>query len=218
MAWLFYIVWPFVSSFFKTIFLSWRKKGLKKLPEGGLIFAANHNSNAEGALLNTIRYRPVRFLGKEELFKKPIHGFIQRGLGTIPLKRGKSDKAAMEKAVNALKNGKWIGIFPEGTRGDGRELGEAHTGVIRLALMADVPIVPVGISGGTRAWPKGKKPRLFKKVHVLIGDPWKVPPPPEGREYTYDELKRLAEELLYDRIGTLWDRSKEEPLPRHQDR
>jgi 1-acyl-sn-glycerol-3-phosphate acyltransferase len=193
-----------------TIFRSWRKEGNRDLPSGGLIFAANHNSNAEGPLLNTIRFKPVRFLGKQELFDKPLHGFIQKGLGTIPIKRGKSDNIAMEKAVLALKKGKWIGIFPEGTRGDGRTLGDAHTGVIRLALMADVPIIPVGISGGTKAWPKGRRPRLFKKVHVKIGEPWKVPQPSSGGQYSYDALKELAGELLYERIGELWDRSKEE--------
>jgi 1-acyl-sn-glycerol-3-phosphate acyltransferase len=211
MAWLYYIVWPFVASYFKTIFRCWRVEGRKNLPKEGAIFAANHVSNAEGPILNALRYRPVRFLGKSELFQKSLNGFIMRGVGTIPIIRGGSDIEAFSFAVSALKKGKWIGIFPEGTRGNGRELQEPHTGVIRLALLADVPIIPVGFSGGTKAWPKGSGPKPFNKVYVKIGEPWRVPKPSDGREFTYEELKELARYLMFELIGPLWDRSREEP-------
>ncbi len=186
-------------------------EGKENIVEGGVIFAANHVSNAEGVLLNSIRYRPIRFLGKEELFKTPIGRIINGGLGTIPIKRGKSDNEALIKAVDALKEGKRIGIFPEGTRGNGKELGKPHTGVIRLALMADVPIIPVGISGGSRAWPRGKSPKLFRKVYVRIGEPWYVPKPAGGREFSYEELRELSEYLLYQLIEPLWDKTREAP-------
>lgn len=211
MAWLFYIVHPFVATFFKTIFRAWRIEGRKNIQKEGAIYASNHNSNAEGILLNSIRYRPIRFLGKAELFSNPFKNLIMSGLGTIPVQRGKSDKIAFKTAVEALQNGKSIGIFPEGTRGNGHELLKPHTGVIRLAVLSGVPVVPVGISGGTRAWPKGKMPRFFKKVKVKIGEPWQVPVPSDGRDFTYEELKELAEYLMYELIDPLLERSMESP-------
>ncbi|MBN1389937.1 MAG: 1-acyl-sn-glycerol-3-phosphate acyltransferase [Candidatus Thermoplasmatota archaeon] len=212
MAWLYYIVYPAVSFYFRMAFRIWKIPGREKIPKGGKIYAANHCSNAEGPILNLIHYmRPVRFLGKSELFENPVKNVIMRGVGTIPLKRGGSDSAALENAVKALKKGQFIGIFPEGTRGNGKDLRSPHTGVIRLALMADVPIVPVGISGAIRSWPRNRIiPKFGKKVWLTIGEPWYVPKPPPGHEYTYEELKGLANELMYERIGRLIDRSKNE--------
>ncbi|HHD15352.1 MAG TPA: 1-acyl-sn-glycerol-3-phosphate acyltransferase [Euryarchaeota archaeon] len=205
MSWLYYLAWPIVAPIFKTMFLCWKVEGKENMVKKGAIFAANHVSNAEGPILNALRYRPVRFLGKEELFHKPFSRIILKGVGTIPIKRGKSDKIAFEKALLALKRGNWIGIFPEGTRGNGRELGDPHTGAIRLAMLADVPIVPVGFSGGTKAWPKGGWPKPFRKVNVRIGPPWKVPRPEDGREPTYAELKELARYLMFELIQPLVD-------------
>jgi len=203
MAWLYYIVWPFVSSFFKTIFKCWKIENKKRFKIKGAIYAANHSSSAEGALINSYSYNPIRFLGKSELFNKPLNGFLMRGVGTIPIIRGASDKVGFQKAVEALHDGKRIGIFPEGTRGDGKTLLQPHTGVIRLAVLSGAPIIPVGISGGSKAWPKGKGPKFFKKIQVQVGEPWTVPQPSEGREFEYEELKELVDYLMFELIEPL---------------
>ncbi len=209
MTWLFYIVWPAMSTYFKITFRLWKFPEKKNLPKGGKIFASNHCSNAEGAILNLLWYKPVRFLGKSELFEHPIQRIAMKGVGTIPIKRGRSDKEGFQHAVIALKAGHNVGIFPEGTRGDGKTLLPPHTGVIRLALLASVPIIPVGISGANKAWPRGKIFPIFrKKVWMKIGDPWYVPEPPEGHEYTYEELKALSDELMTGKIEPLIDWSK----------
>lgn len=211
MSWLFYLGWPFVAPYFKMTFRFWKVPDRDKIPKGGKIYAVNHCSNAEGPILNLFHAKPVRFLGKSELFRMPHQRIVLKGVGTIPIKRGAHDTIAFKHAVIALKKGAYIGIFPEGTRGNGTELLPPHTGVIRLALLADVPIVPVGLSGAKRSWPKGRYlPRFRKKIWVKIGDPWYVPKPPVGRKYSYDELKALAEELLYERIQPLVDFSKNE--------
>ncbi|MGA1819521.1 MAG: lysophospholipid acyltransferase family protein [Thermoplasmatota archaeon] len=211
MAWLFYLAWPFVNPFFRIVFGLFRLPDRSKLPKGGRIYAVNHCSNAEGVVLNLFHYRPVRFLGKSELFRLPHQRIVMKGVGAIPIVRGGSDQEALRYAIDALKKGEYIGIFPEGTRGDGIHLNPPHTGVIRLALLADAPIIPVGISGAKRSWPKGRfLPKLGRRVWVKIGDPWYVPKPPAGRDYTYDELKVLANELMYDRIEPLIDPSKNE--------
>ncbi|MGA1866386.1 MAG: lysophospholipid acyltransferase family protein [Thermoplasmatota archaeon] len=211
MSWLFYIAYPIAAPYFRLAFRLCRIEGRDKIPKGGKIYASNHCSNAEGPILNLIHVKPVRFLGKSELFRPIYKGIVLKGVGSIPIIRGGSDRIALEKAVSALKKGDYIGIFPEGTRGNGKDLNPPHTGVIRLALMADVPIVPVGISGAKRSWPKGKVfPKFGRKVWVKIGDPWYVPEPPSGREYTYEELRELANDLMFNRIGKLIDPSKNE--------
>jgi len=209
MTWLFYLVWPVVSTYFKTAFKLWKIPGKEKIPEGGKIFAVNHCSNADGVILNLLKYEPVRFLGKIELFRLPHQRIAMKGVGTIPIKRGKGDVEALEDAINALKKGVSVGIFPEGTRSDGTRIIPPHTGVIRLALLAEVPIIPVGISGAKRSWPKGRfLPRFGRKIEVKIGKPWIVPRPPDGREYTYDELKELARILMYEKVEPLVDHTK----------
>lgn len=210
MAWLFYLLWPIVAPYFKLAFRFWRVPEKEKIPGGGKIYAANHCSNAEGPILNLFHFKPVKFLGKSELFRSPYQRIAMKGVGTIPIKRGASDKKAFEQAVSALKKGDYIGIFPEGTRGNGSELLPPHTGVIRLAILADVPIIPVGFSGAKKAWPRGRYLPRFRKVWVKVGDPWYVPKAPSGREYTYDELKKLANELMYEKIQPLIDFSRNE--------
>ncbi len=207
MTWLYHIVTPPLLCYFRTTFRAWeRPESLGVLPEGGIIFASNHCSNAEGPMMAAYLDRPVRFLAKQELFDRPHSRFFFKGIGSIPVRRGRSDATALENVVVALKKGHYIGIFPEGTRGDGRTLLEPHTGVIRLALLSGAPIVPIGISGGHLAWPKGRLfPRYGVKVTARFGRPWYVPGPPPGREYTYDELKELANELLFGRIAPLID-------------
>jgi len=102
MTWLFYLVWPVVSTYFKTAFKLWKIPGKEKIPEGGKIFAVNHCSNADGVILNLLKYEPVRFLGKIELFRLPHQRIAMKGVGTIPIKRGKGDVEALEDAINAL--------------------------------------------------------------------------------------------------------------------
>ncbi|MCK5774518.1 MAG: 1-acyl-sn-glycerol-3-phosphate acyltransferase [Thermoplasmata archaeon] len=206
MPYLYIIARIIVSPIFKTFMLAWRPIGKKNLPKGGMIFAANHTSAADGVLMNSHMYRPVRFLAKEELFATPFKRFIMKGIAQVPLKRGSSDMIAFSKAIEHLHKGDIIGIFPEGTRGDGKTLQRPHTGVIRLALLADVPIIPVGISGAKKAWPKGRYfPRFGKKVIVRYGEPWVVPKPVGKNEYSYEELRSLSQQLMDEKIRPLVD-------------
>ena len=204
MVYLFVLARILVSPIFLTFMRSWKPIGKKNIPKGGLIMAANHTSSADGVLLNSHMYRPVRFLAKEELFSTPFKKFIMIGVAQVPLKRGATDRIAFSRAIEHLHKGHIVGIFPEGTRGDGKTLRKPHTGVIRLALLANVPIVPVGISGGLRSWPKGRFfPKFGKKVTVRYGKPWHIPKPDGEREYSYEELRELSEILMNEKIKPL---------------
>ena len=207
MTWIYYLVRLPIGLLYKTLFLSWGGEGKKYLPRGGAILASNHGSSADPILVSCYHHKPVRYLAKEELFSNRFKRFILNGTASIPLKRGSSDRIAFESALAHLEKGHWVGMFPEGTRNNGRSLRRPHTGVIRLALIAKVPIIPIGISGSHRAWPKGSRfPRPFSKIRVKFGKPWKVPEHPEGGDYTYEELRGLADILLYDKIEPLIDK------------
>jgi 1-acyl-sn-glycerol-3-phosphate acyltransferase len=143
--------WPALVVVFRL-----RVRGKENLPrEGGYVLAANHWSNFDpwplGLPLFPRRY--LRFMAKAELFWPPLGWFITAG-GAFKVRRGESDREAVETAVQLCRDGHVVVMFPEGTR---REKGlrkkyEAkwHTGAARIALEARVPLVPAAISGTDR--------------------------------------------------------------------
>jgi 1-acyl-sn-glycerol-3-phosphate acyltransferase len=207
LTWLFYLLRPFLGTFFKTVWMVWRPKGKNRIPKGKVIIASNHVSKADPAVMMSFFWKPVKFLAKEELFQNPLSGFFYRSIGQIPVKRGGGDIEAFESALKELEKRRRVGIFPEGTRGNGRKMLRAHTGAVRLALLSGAPIVPMGISGSEKAFPKGSIIPRITRIRVRFGDPWYVPKPPDSEEYSYEELKQLAEHLLHDRIEPLLDHS-----------
>jgi 1-acyl-sn-glycerol-3-phosphate acyltransferase len=130
--------------------------GAEHVPKaGGAVLAANHNSNLDpwplGLPLFPRRY--LRFMGKSELFN-PVVGPIISSAGAFPVRRGQGDAEAIAKAVELCRAGEIVVMFPEGTR---RQKGlrkryeaRAHTGAARIALEADVPLVPAAIRGTDR--------------------------------------------------------------------
>jgi 1-acyl-sn-glycerol-3-phosphate acyltransferase len=142
--------WPVLYGLFRL-----RAKGREHLPEGGYVLAANHNSNFDpwplGLPLFPGRY--LRFMGKSELFWTPFKQFAVAA-GAFPVRRGEKDTVAIETAIDLCREGHVVVMFPEGTR---RKKGlrkryeaKAHTGAARIALGADVPLVPAGIVGTDR--------------------------------------------------------------------
>lgn len=183
---------------------------MENIPEGKGVMASNHVSKADGPLIITQFRNPVRYLSKEELFQTLRGKIFYEGVGQIPIRRGKSDSYAFEYALRELDKGNKVGVFPEGTRGDGKTFLKPHTGVIRLALLSDSPIIPVGVSGSVHAFPKGSILPTITKVKIKFGKPWIVPKPPAGREYTYEELQDLSQYLMDEKISPLIDWSMSE--------
>ena len=159
-----------------SMFLIKDIKGLDKVPKkGAFILASNHSSYLDPIIIPVIfvKYfkRKVHYLGKKELFKTWVGKKIHNTLGTIPIDRGGGDNA-LEKAIDTLKAGKIMGIFPEGGRTRTGKLNKGKTGVARLALWAKVPVVPIGIKGSYEIWPVHQKIFKFKKrIYINIGKP-----------------------------------------------
>lgn len=136
--------------------------------DGPLIVAGNHSGFLDGPLVTVWAPRPVRTLTKVEIFSG-LPGFVMSRIGQIPLDRDIPDRRALHAARAELARGGAVGVFPEGTRGDG-ELLEIKHGIGYLALRSGAPIVPVAVLGTQLAMPKGSKlPSRSHKVHVAFG-------------------------------------------------
>src|SRR4051812_8822008 len=144
------ISWPFVKLGFRL-----RARGLEHLPESGFVLAANHTSNFDPwpLALPLFPRRQLRFMAKSELFN-PILKPILAGGGAFPVRRGEADLEAIRRAVELVRDGEIVVMFPEGTR---RRKGlrkkheaRAHSGAARIAREAGVPLVPAAICGTDR--------------------------------------------------------------------
>ncbi|HYY04047.1 MAG TPA: lysophospholipid acyltransferase family protein [Gaiellaceae bacterium] len=145
------VSWPVIYGLFRL-----RVEGVENLPRsGGFVLAANHTSNFDPWPLGIPLWprRFLRFMAKSELFRWPLGPLISAG-GAFPVRRGERDVEAIRMAVELARGGDVVAMFPEGTR---RAKGlrkkyqaRAHTGAARIALEADVPLVPAAIRGTDR--------------------------------------------------------------------
>lgn len=141
--------------------------GRENIPKsGGVVLAGTHTSYSDILILGASTRRMVNFLGKIELFKGPGKWFMPL-MGVIPVDRSKSNPEALNSAINELKNGKLIGIFPEGTinRTDDIIKRPFKYGAVKMAYESDSLLVPFAIIG---------KVKPFRKVKIIFGEGYKV--------------------------------------------
>lgn len=181
----------------------WNVEGLERLPAreaGGMIIAMNHvhwmDIPVIGALM-PFRYR-LSWLGKAELFAHPLGNWFFSTMQVIPVKRGKRDLAAIESVVEALRGGAVLLIFPEGTRSRSGVLREGRGGAVRMALQANVPIVPVAVIG-TEHGVSGSLRR--KPVRLQVGQAY-IPASTTDDVSNVVQMKQLTDELM-SRIALL---------------
>lgn len=164
--------------------------GLDRIPErGAAILAANHLSMLDGVFLAlapaSSRRRPTSFLVAAEFFGNRFVGFFLRRFGQIPIRRGKGDAGALDEAIATIRAGALAGIFPEGRINDGTALQRGRTGVARIALASEAPVIPVGIWGTQHRWPRGR-PTLRRpirtRVAVSFGEPIEAMGDPQSQE------------------------------------
>jgi 1-acyl-sn-glycerol-3-phosphate acyltransferase len=142
--------WPVIRGLFRE-----RVQGLENLPEGGFVLAPNHVSNLDPWPLGMPLWprRQLNWMAKSELYK-PVVGTLITWGGAFPVRRGQRDEAAIETAVERVRAGAIVVIFPEGTRKEKglikRHESRPRTGAARVALRAGVPLVPAAIGGTDR--------------------------------------------------------------------
>ncbi len=194
--------------------------GAEQVPaSGGAILAANHIGLIDGPLLATYAPRPVHALTKREMFDGRLGGFL-RSTGQIPLDRRAADPGAIRSALRVVRDGGVLGIFPEGTRGDG-DFRRFHHGATYLALVTGAPVVPVALFG-TRAPGDGSTaiPERGGQIDIVFGRPWHTTqqPWPRTREHVSATSVLLRGHLLSELDGALsrTRRSLPGPLPAGQ--
>lgn len=129
------------------VFILFKTKGEENIPkEGAFLLCANHNSNMDPVLIAAGCHRQLTFMAKDELFHVFLLGKLIKALGAFPIKRGKGDAAAVMATLKIMKKGEATLIFPEGTRMKRGERKSVNSGIVRLAMQSDVPIVPAYVS------------------------------------------------------------------------
>lgn len=178
-----------------------RVEGQEHLPKSGpVILAANHRSFLDSMFIPLIVSRRVTFVAKAEYFDSWKTAWFFRGVGQIPIRRegGSASQGALDAAADVLRGGGVFGIYPEGTRTRTGRLHRGHTGVARLALQCNAPIVPVGLIGTDEVQPVDRKlPRFGRTVTVRFGEPLDMEHYHHG-DHDHLTLRAITDELMFE--------------------
>lgn len=139
--------------------------------EGPLVVAPIHVSLLDPPCVAAGLPRGLRFMAKEELFRFRPFAALITSLGSFPVKRGAGDTEAIRRAIAELEAGHAVLVFPEGTRNDADAMLPINRGVAMLAKRTGAPVLPVGICGTHRAWPRGAKGLRRAAFTVCFGVP-----------------------------------------------
>ncbi len=165
--WTLEMIRPVVGAFSRLL---WKIEfyGVENIPErGGLIVAANHQTYIDPFWLSLQIKRPTRYLAWSAAFRWPVVGRCLTWFGAWPLALEGADPAAIRRSLQWLREGGAVVIFPEGGRStETGSLERFKAGAVRLALEAEVPILPVTIKGGNYIWPRGRRFPRGGKVSV----------------------------------------------------
>jgi 1-acyl-sn-glycerol-3-phosphate acyltransferase len=150
-----------------------RVRGAYRMPKsGGVLVLSNHLSDVDPPALQVASPRVIRFMGKQELFEMPVLGTILRWFGVFAVKRGEPDRSALKFAVELIRSGQVVGVFPEGQISEDAELQELKHGVALIARQTECPVICVGLRGTQYVVPYGQMlPRpSFRTVHIAWGE------------------------------------------------
>lgn len=192
------------------VVLFFRGKCYKRenLPERGpFIGVINHNSIFDIPAMTLVAKQRAVTMVKHSLFDVPVLGWWLRAVGMFPVQRGESDQTAFDNALRHLKRGYVLFMAPEGTRKyDPDNPPRPHTGFVRLAQLADCPVVPIAFTGTREVLPPGAKFPKFVRIKAIVGKPLKfekIKVVPENREKLQEQaaeamnqVYRLRNELL----------------------
>ena len=185
--------WPLIHGLYRL-----RAQGVENLPKGGFVISANHTSNLDPWPLGLPMWprRQLHFMGKAELFNRVL-GPPLRAAGAFPVRRGRGGPEAIRTAVELVRAGRAVAIFPEGTRrvkGRRKKLqAKPHNGAARVALEGGVPLIPAAVAGTDRL-------SRFPRVRVVYGKPVELD---DLRGTDIRTASRLATERLMEEIERL---------------
>ncbi|RYL94872.1 1-acyl-sn-glycerol-3-phosphate acyltransferase [Sporolactobacillus sp. THM7-4] len=153
---------PLVRLFYKFCF-RYEVSGSENIPkDGAVLICCNHLSDFDPPLVGISTSRVMSFLAKEELFRIPLFGRLIKMLHAVPIRRGSGDRAAIRTALNLLRSGHTLLIFPEGHRNRSNRLKKGLPGAGFFALNTDAAVIPCAIIGEYKLW---------RKMKVVFGPP-----------------------------------------------
>ena len=172
-------------------------EGQAHVPESGpVILAPNHVSYLDPVVVGISTHRRVHFMAKKELFRNPLVGWLLHGLQAYPVTRERVDPSTLKRTLSLLAAGQVVLMFPEGTRGDGRTLGPAKSGIAVVAARSGAAVVPVFHWGAEQALPRGSRRVRRVPLRVRFGPPLTFPAGGRAdREAVEDFCRQLMEAI-----------------------
>jgi 1-acyl-sn-glycerol-3-phosphate acyltransferase len=185
-----------------------RIEGLENIPaEGAAIVAGNHLSFSDHFLMPAILPRRITFLAKQEYFTGPgvkgrlVAAFF-RSAGQIPVDRsgGKAGENALREGLGVLGRGELLGIYPEGTRSHDGRLYKGRVGVAKMALGAQVPVIPCAMVGTFEIQPAGRVVPRIRRVTIRFGKPLEFSrfSGMDGERFV---VRSVTDEIMYAILG-----------------
>ncbi len=178
-------------------------RGTENIPTaGGAVLAINHTSFLDftlaGLPADRRGHRLVRFMAKDGIFRHPVAGPLMRGMRHIPVDR-EAGSAAFRDAVDALRAGELVGVFPEATMSRSFEIKEIKSGAVRMARAARVPLIPMIVFGGQRILSYDHRDLTRgRPITITVGEPLPVP---------RDVDPEVTTQVLHARLAELLDQS-----------
>lgn len=193
-----------VGPIVKTAFRPW-VTGEENIPRtGGAILASNHLSFIDSVMLPLVIERRITFLAKSDYYtaRGPKGWFIKtflKAAGMIPIDRsgGKASEASLNTGLQVLARDEILGIYPEGTRSPDGKLYRGRTGVARMVLEGNVPVIPVAMVDTEKVMPIGKAIPRVRRLGVVIGEPLDFSRF-NGMEGDRFILRSITDEIIYE--------------------
>jgi len=175
-------------------------QGRDNVPKTGpLILTSNHLNNADPPILTGSFPRQISWMTKAEWFKTPLVGWMFKQGGMIPVRRFEADLQALRQSQEVLKQGRVLGMFPEGTRSKNKQLKQGEPGSALIALRSGAPVLPVAIWGTENV----RLPRDIigrTRAHIRIGKPYTLPR--AGRKISREDVEQ-GTQLIMKKIAEL---------------
>ena len=185
-------------------------EGKENLPDKdeAVLFICNHLSNIDGPALNRVLgdYKPT-FVAGQKLTDDPFTGLFKKVFRSINIKPNSPDKAAMKEIINLLKSGQNVVIFPEGTRSRVGSMIEGKRGILLIARLAKVRIVPLAMTGSEKILPIAKDGNMTgEKIHkgtikIKAGKTFSIPV--KAEEQTKEEYDQRSMEFIMRQISVM---------------
>jgi 1-acyl-sn-glycerol-3-phosphate acyltransferase len=161
--------------------------GAERMPRGvGVLVVSNHLTNYDPLIISMCFKRELHYMAKVELYRNPLLAWLLAHLNAFPVRRGEADRTALRRAEELLRSGRVVALFPEGHRARDAAVQPSKGGIALLARRANVPILPVAITGTQYLLPKALprwRPWRRPAVTVTVGAPFTLPPSTGRADY-----------------------------------